>query len=77
MYSSELSGVEMYTFTYMYIHRSMHLESGLKSKCPMYTGHRYRYRYRYTQDPGKVRLINSMKSYLGRSLLVIIKVKIS
>ena len=29
----------MYTFTY--IHRSMHLESGLKSKCPIYTGPRY------------------------------------
>ena len=69
MYSSELSGVEVYTFTY--IHRSMHLESGLKSKCHIHTGHMYR----YTQYQGTVRLINSMKSYLGRSLLVIIKVK--
>ena len=67
MYSSELSGVEMYTFTY--IHRSMHLESGLKCKCLIYTEHRY------TQYPGTVRLTNSMKSYLGRCLSVIIKVK--
>ena len=48
MYSSELSGVEMYTFTY--IHRSMHLESGLKSKCLIYMPHvQVRARPRYSE----------------------------